>query len=157
MSNLGLWHRDFFMEIKKFLTIYSVLLLIGTLALKGKDLFQVLTYEGQLAKVAFHVPAKDITLYKTSGSYQEKTLGPVIQYEIDGEMREFNPEYSCTNGCEPVGSQVRIFYNKENLSNIHVMTFNGFFKPLVYFYIIMIVLGLFSLQYLYYVKKPSES
>lgn len=145
------------MEVKKFLSLYLLALVLGTLALKGKDLFFLINAESQVAKVAFHIPAGEETFYKTSGSYQEKMLGPVIQFQVNGKMREFNAPYSCIDGCHVIGSPLRIFYHKEDLSQVLLLTFHGFFKPLVYFYIFMMILGLFSIQHLYYVKQPSES
>lgn len=146
------------MHIKKFAALFAGILGLGLLILSFKDILFVGKAESQVARVAFHAPGPVEKFYKMSGEYEEKTLKPAIVYEVDGTKITYLPEYSCKDGCEKVGSEVTVFYQKNKPQDPLVITFGGFWKYKIYFLIVMGVLLLTSLPYVYYTtSKPRES
>ena len=147
------------MHLKKFISLYLGLLGLGFLLLSFKELLFIAGAESQVAQVSNHVPGKTEKFYKMTGSYEEKTLSPAISYSVNGEKITTIPEYSCKDGCQKVGSPVTVFYKREKPQDVLIMTFGGFWKYKVYFFIVMLVLLLTSLPYVYYntASKPRES
>jgi hypothetical protein len=124
--------------------------------LSFNDILFVSSAESQVAKVAHHVIGKTETFYKMSGSYEEKSLSPAIEYSVNNKIYTHIPTYSCKDGCRPVGSDVTIFYKKDKPEEVLISSFGGIWKYKVYFLIIMAVLGITSLPYIYYTtnKQP---
>ena len=146
------------MHIKKFAALFAGILGLGLLILCFKDIIFISTAESQVAQVAFHAPGPVEKFYKMSGEYEEKTLKPAIVYEVDGTKITYLPEYSCKDGCEKVGSQVTVFYQKNRPQDALLITFGGFWKYKIYFLVVMGVLLLTSLPYVFYnTSKPRES
>lgn len=138
------------MHVKKFAALFVGILGLGLLMLTFKDILFINKAESQAALVAFHAPGPVEKFYKMSGEYEEKTLKPAIVYEVDGTKITYLPEYSCKDGCEKVGTEVTVFYQKEKPQEALIITFNGFWKYKIYFMIIMGVLLLTSLPYVFY-------
>jgi hypothetical protein len=114
--------------------------------------------ESQVAKVTHHVEGKTETFYKMTGSYQEKSLSPAIEFAVNGKTYTHIPKYSCKDGCQRVGSDVTIFYKKDKPDEVLVSTFNDMWKFKIYFLIIMAILLATAVPYLYYTtnKQPSS-
>lgn len=146
------------MHLKKFAYLYVFLLAAGFLVLSTKDLIFIYGAESQVAKVAHHVEGKPETFYRLSGKYEEKTLSPAIEYAVGGKIYTHIPSYSCKDGCQSVGSEITIFYNKQRPEEVLVSSFGDMWKYKIYFLIIMAVLLLTSLPYLYYNsnKQPAS-
>jgi len=146
------------MHLKKFALLYLFLLGAGLLILSFKDIIFVAGAESQVAKVSHHVPGKTETFYKMSGSYQEKSLSPAIEYAVGGKLYTHVPKYSCKDGCQAIGSDVTIFYKKDKPEEVLVSTFNEMWKYKIYFLIIMAVLLVTALPSIYYnTNKPRVS
>ncbi len=146
------------MHLKKFIFLYLFALAAGLLILSFNDILFVLKAESQVAKVIYHVPGKTETYYKMSGSYEEKSMAPAIEYAVDGKTYTYIPKYSCKDGCQKVGSDITIFYKKERPEEVLVSSFGDMWKYKIYFLIIMAVLLITSLPYLYYTstKQPAS-
>lgn len=146
------------MHIKKFAALFAGILGLGILILSFKDFIFMAKAESQMALVAFHAPGPVEKFYKMSGEYEEKTLKPAIVYEVDGTKITYLPEYSCKDGCEKVGSNVMVFYQRNKPQDALILTFGGFWKYKIYFLVIMGVLLLTTLPYIYYnTSKQHES
>lgn len=146
------------MHLKKFTVLYIFLLAAGLLILSFKDILFVASAESQVAKVTHHVEAKSEKFYKLSGSYQEKSLSPAIEFAVGGKTYTYIPEYSCKDGCQSIGSDITIFYKKDKPEEVLVSSFGGMWKYKIYFLIAMAVLLLTALPYLYYTsnKRPAS-
>ena len=146
------------MHLKKFACLYVFLLAAGFLVLSAKDLIFIYGSESQIAKVTHHVEGKPETFYKLAGKYQEKSLSPAIEYAVNGKTYTHIPKYSCKDGCEAVGSEITIFYKRDQPEEVLVSSFGDMWKYKVYFLIIMAVLLLTSLPYIYYnsSKRPES-
>lgn len=144
------------MHLKKFVYLYVFLLAAGFLVLSTKDLIFIYGAESQVAKVTHHVEGKPETFYRLSGQYVEKTLSPAIEYAVGGKTLTYTPKYSCKDGCQTIGSEVTIFYNKQQPEEVLVSSFGDMWRYKIYFLIIMAVLLLTSLPYIYYTsnKQP---
>lgn len=146
------------MHLKKFALLYLFLISAGLLILSFNDILFVSSAESQVAKVTHHVIGKTETFYKMSGSYEEKSLSPAIEYSVNNKNYTHVPKYNCKDGCQAVGSDVTIFYKKDKPEEVLVSTFGGIWKYKIYFLIIMAVLGITSLPYIYYNtnKQPAS-
>ncbi len=146
------------MHLKKFALLYSFVLAAGLLILSFQDILFVAQAESQVARVTHHVMGKTETFYKLAGSYQEKSLAPAIEYAVDGITYTHIPEYSCKDGCQPIGSDVIIFYKKDQPKEVLVSSFGDMWKYKIYFLIIMGVLLVTSFPYVYYHtnKQPAS-
>ena len=146
------------MHLKKFTALFLFVLILGMLVLSFKDILFISTAESQLARVDHYAPGKTEIFYKLGGSYEEKTLSPVISYAVEGKDFSYTTRYSCKDGCHKLGSSITIFYQKEMPSEVLVNSFSDFWKFKIYFLIFMGVLLLTSLPYLYYNanKQPSS-
>ena len=138
------------MHLKKFALLYLFITFFGLLALSFKDILFITAAESQVAKVGHHVEGKTETFYKMSGSYQEKSLSPAIEYSVNGKNFVHVPEYGCKDGCHSIGSDITIFYKKNKPEEVLVSSFGDMWKYKIYFLIIMGVLLVTSLPYLYY-------
>lgn len=146
------------MHIKKFAALFAGILGLGLLILSSKDFLFMMGSESQVARVSYHVPGPIETFHKLSaGAYEEKTLKPAISYEVNGEKITLIPEYSCTDGCQKVGTEVTVFYHKDRPQEALVMSFGGFWKYKIYFLIVMAVLLLSCLPYVYYQSRKQPS
>lgn len=146
------------MHLKKFALLYLFILSAGLLILSFNDILFVYSAESQVAKVDHHVVGKTETFYKMSGSYEEKSLSPAIEYSVNNKIYTHIPKYSCKDGCQKVGDDVTIFYKKDKPEEVLVSTFNGIWKFKIYFLIIMAVLLVTALPYIYYNsnKQPAS-
>jgi hypothetical protein len=146
------------MHFKRFVILYICVLFLGLGFLSFRDLLFIFNAKSQVARVTHMVEAGPKTFYKIGGSYQEQIFRPALSYLAHDKTWSSVADYGCKDGCHKLDSHLTLFYDQQNPQQILINTFEGMWKPKIYFLIIMGVLFVFSLPNLYYpINRRPES